>query len=110
MKNCVCVSGDTNDSLNIAMVSRKKSNLELCEKCYYIASLMRIINQFDMDDKDYRDAWWTLVGRLPECPMLILEPTKLFDQWSALEEGKTLKVSKYAGRTLSAEEKREKII
>jgi hypothetical protein len=111
MKNCVCVSGDANDSLNIAMTSRKKSNLELCEKCYFIASLMRIINQFDMNDRDYRDTWWALVGRLPEkTPMLVLEHAKLFDQWAALEEGKILKVSEYAGKIVSAEMKRRKII
>ena len=43
MKNFACVTQDANDTFNLALESRKKSNLELCQKCYWTASLMRVI-------------------------------------------------------------------
>ena len=88
MKNCVCVVANTNDSLNAALTRKKKSNLELCQKCYWTASLMRIINQYDPDDQDFRNQWWKMISKLPETtPMFILEPNELFEKWTELEEG-----------------------
>ena len=54
---------------------------------------MRIINQYDPDDQDFRNQWWKLISKLPETtPMFVLEPNELLEKWTELEEGQNLKV------------------